>query len=119
MTQPYSKIRVSNLEITFWKREIQRDNQTITLIQPSITRSWLDRNGKWENRSVNIGTMSQLYELLATAGEVRAIHQRFRAEQASQRAESGTPYQPEQAGAVQEPNEPGSKTEDQSMLFKK
>lgn len=81
MTQPpYKRIRVGQLSLTFWKRETQRGDTKMTVLQPSLTSSWRDKDGEWQNRNVNLGSMSQLYELLATAGEVRKIHNDFRAE---------------------------------------
>lgn len=81
MTQPYKKIRVSGgVEICFWKREVDRNGIKFNILQPSVSRSWRNREGNWENRSVSLQAISQLYELLATAGEVRKIHNDFRAE---------------------------------------
>ena len=77
--KPYAKIRVGGgIQITFWEREVQRGDQKIVTLQPSITNSWRDKDGNWQNRSITMGTMAHLYELLAVAGEIRAVHQRFR-----------------------------------------
>lgn len=77
--KPFDKIRVSGgIQIVFWEREIQRGEQKILTLQPSISNSWRDKSGEWQNRTINMGSMAHLYELYATAGKVHEIHQRFK-----------------------------------------
>ena len=80
--KPYGKIKCSNnVEIAFWINETIEKNtgKKIQMLKPSISKSWKDKDGKWEQRGFNL-SMNDLFRLYATQYEVKKWEDKFREE---------------------------------------
>ena len=81
--QPYDTIAVSNGEkIVFWENEREGKNGKDKQICPSVSKSWQDKDKKWQRQNVNLN-MNDLYRLFSVVTKVKEIEDKFKEERKS------------------------------------
>ena len=78
MNKPFDKIKLSNgISIVFWEKSIIKGQQKINMLDVSIDKSWKDKDGKWENRSIGLNT-NDLLRLTSVGNQVVEIENKFK-----------------------------------------
>lgn len=76
--KPFDKIKLSNgIELVFWTKEILRGQQKIKMLDVSINKSWKNKEGKWEQRSINLNT-NDLLRITSVGSQVVEIENKFK-----------------------------------------
>ena len=85
--KPFSKIRVSNnIELVFWIKEIMRGQQKINMLDVSINKSWKNKDGKWEQRSIGCN-LNDVYRLVSLGSKIKDVEDKFRFEKSGRNSE--------------------------------
>ncbi len=86
--KPYIKIKVfGGYDLVFWENEHTINDKKFKSLDPVLTRSFKDREGKWINQAIPI-PFNALFRLLAMGTKIKTVEDNYKEEKKNNQEET-------------------------------
>ena len=93
--KPYIKLKIfGNWDLVFWENEHKLNDKTFKVLDPVLTRSIKDKEGKWSNQGVPI-SLNALYRLIAMGAKIKMAEDNYKEEVKNNKEEGSREHQEE------------------------